>query len=145
MFKMVQGGSYGGPILFLLNIFSLIISFNFQSVPPYQYILSFCILKCFPSLSLSCPKCSNKLLPPTSLLGLSFCSLKCWPSRNVVGLYLSKELISEFGAGAFIEPTCAYARWAHMHRFLSVRLSVRLSVWTRQKIRLENNSYLKKY
>ncbi len=24
----------------------------------------------------------------------------------------------------FFEHTCAYARWAHMHRFLSVRLSV---------------------
>ncbi len=41
----------------------------------------------------------------------------------------------------FIETTCAYARWAHMPRFLSVRLSVCLSV-TRPKF-LDKNSYLK--
>ena len=29
------------------------------------------------------------------------------------------------------EPTCAYARWAHMHRFLSV--------WTRKKITRKKN------
>ena len=38
------------------------------------------------------------------------------------------------------EHTCAYAQWAHMHRFLSVCLSV-----TGPKLRrLENNSYLHK-
>ncbi len=47
--------------------------------------------------------------------------------------------------GKFLSPPVHFARWAHMHRFLSVRLSVRLSVWTRPKIRLEKNSYLKKY
>ena len=39
------------------------------------------------------------------------------------------------------EPTYANARWALRSRFLSVRLSVRLSV-TRQKL-LDNNSYLR--
>ncbi len=39
----------------------------------------------------------------------------------------------------FIEPTCAYAWWAHMHRFLSFRLSV-----TRPKL-LDNNSYLRNH
>ncbi len=38
------------------------------------------------------------------------------------------------------EPTCAYARWAHMHRFASVRLDV-----TGPKLRLEKNSHLEKY
>ena len=38
-----------------------------------------------------------------------------------------------------------YSRWAHMHRFLSVCLSVCLSVQTWSKIRLDNNSYLKNY
>ncbi len=43
--------------------------------------------------------------------------------------------------GALFEHTCAYARWALMHRFLSVRLSV-----TGHKLRwLENNSYFKKH
>ena len=78
---------------FFLNIFSLIISFNFQNVPPYQYILSLCILNCLPSLSLCCLTCSNELLSHTSLLSLSFCCLKCWPSRNVVGLYLLHESV----------------------------------------------------
>ena len=36
------------------------------------------------------------------------------------------------------EHTCAYARWAHMHRFLSVCPSVR--PWLDQKFRLDNKS-----
>ena len=36
-----------------------------------------------------------------------------------------------------IEHTCAYARWAHMHHFTSVRPSV-----VEPKFRLENNSYM---
>ena len=44
------------------------------------------------------------------------------------------------GSGQFFEHTCAYARWAFMHRFLSVRL------WSLdQNPKLENNSYLAKY
>ena len=39
-----------------------------------------------------------------------------------------------------VEHTCAYARWAHMHRFLSVRL-----VSLDQNSRLEVNSYLWKF
>ncbi len=39
-----------------------------------------------------------------------------------------------------IEHTCAYARWAHMRRFLSVCMLV-----TPPNFRLENNSYLKRY
>ena len=62
-------------IIFFI-IFSLIILFNFQNGPPYQHILSLCILKCLPSLSLCCLTCSNELLPPTSLLSLPFCCLK---------------------------------------------------------------------
>ena len=49
----------------------------------------------------------------------------------------------------FLSPPVQFARWAHMRRFLSVCLSVCLSiclsVWTRPKIRLENNSFLRKY
>ncbi len=36
-----------------------------------------------------------------------------------------------------MSPPVHFARWAHVHRFLSVRLSIHLSVWTRLKIRLE--------
>ncbi len=42
----------------------------------------------------------------------------------------------------FFELTCAIAWWAHMHRFLSVRMSV--CDWTKipgQKL-LDNNSYI---
>ncbi len=45
----------------------------------------------------------------------------------------------------FLSPPVHFARWAHMRHFLSVCLSVRLSVWTGPKIRLDNNSYLRKY
>ncbi len=38
------------------------------------------------------------------------------------------------------EHTCAYARWAHMHRFLSVR-----PMSLDQNPRLENNSFLKQH
>ena len=41
----------------------------------------------------------------------------------------------------FLSPPMQFARWAHMRRFLSVCLSG----WTRPKVRLENNSYLRKY
>ena len=39
--------------------------------------------------------------------------------------------------GGLFEPTCAHARWALMHRFLSV--------CTGPKIRLEKKSYLETY
>ncbi len=44
---------------------------------------------------------------------------------------------------SFLSPPVQFARWAHMHHYLSVcTLSV---VWTGPKIRLENNSYPGKY
>ncbi len=48
---------------------------------------------------------------------------------------------------ALFEPTCAYARWAHMHHFPSVSLPVYLSVtWPKlvDHKSLDQNSYLKK-
>ncbi len=45
----------------------------------------------------------------------------------------------------FIEHTCAYARWAHMHRFLSVCPMSLDQNSLDQNPRLENNSYLRKY
>ena len=38
------------------------------------------------------------------------------------------DLVETVSEVKFFEHTCAYARWALMHRFLSVRLSVCLSV-----------------
>ncbi len=84
--SLIEGVHLGVQYYFFYYFF-LRIPFNFQNVPPYQYILSLCILKCLPSLSLCCLTCSNELLPPTSLLSLPFCCLKCWTSRNVVSLY----------------------------------------------------------
>ena len=41
-----------------------------------------------------------------------------------------------------LSPLVHFAQRAHMHRFLSV---VRVSVWIRPKIRLDNNLHLRKY
>ncbi len=49
-------------------------------------------------------------------------------------IIVSRCLIVNFRHIVF-EPTCAHARWAPMHRFLSVCLSVRLY----QKLRLEKS------
>ncbi len=66
----------------------------------------------------------------------------------------SKSVFELLGVGSKVEfamlknmifePTCAICM-VGSYASLSVRPSVRLSVWTRPKIRLENNSYLGKY
>ncbi len=46
--------------------------------------------------------------------------------------------------GGLFEHTCAYARWAHMHRFLSVRLWLDQN-WLDHNSWLDQNSYLRKW
>ena len=63
----------------------------------------------------------------------------CW---YTTGMYTLIYLIGESPNDIliFLSPLVHFAQWAHIRRFLSVRLSVR----TGPKI-LDNNSYLKKY
>ena len=44
--------------------------------------------------------------------------LATWPQFQTVTFQ------GDIGPVVLLEHTCAYARWAHVHRFLSVRLSV---------------------
>ncbi len=43
---------------------------------------------------------------------------------NIIAMELPSSHIPSLLEPFLIEPTCANARWAHMHRFLSVCLSV---------------------
>ncbi len=57
-----------------------------------------------------------------------------WDHIKLVFSFIPGGVLKSAQQRLLIEHTCAYARWAHMHRFLYVRLSVCLSVCDLTKI-----------